>query len=708
MKPYSMRRIRAVVAAFGVALLGAAGTTGGWASTADQQDLDPYLWLEEVQGERALTWVREQNAKSRKLLEASPHFLPIRDKLLEIFNSKARIPLVQKRGAWLYNFWQDETNVRGLWRRTTIDEFKKAAPKWEPVLNLDQLAKAENENWVWRGANCRYPKYERCLVTLSRGGADAAVVREVDAVAKAFVRGGFELKESKGGASWSGDDSLFVHTDFGERSLTRSGYPRIVKEWRRGTPLASARTIFVGEESDVSASAFSVEQQGYATRQFVRRSVTFHTNELYLRDGTTLTKLDLPADASASVARDMLWVRLRSAWSVGGKSWPSGALIAMDFARFMKGDRDFMAFFEPSDRTSLTGWTVTKNALIVNELNNVRNRVSEWVQTDGQWARRPIDMPGLGTIAVSAVDPDESDEYFLTFTDFLTPSTLMLGKAGDDRREVLKSLPAFFDATPYTVEQLEALSKDGERIPYFVVMSKRAKRDGKNPTLLYGYGGFEVSQLPGYSGTVGSAWLAHGGVYVVANIRGGGEFGPRWHQAGLKQNRQRVFDDFIAVAEDLIKRNITSPRHLAIAGGSNGGLLVGAVMVQRPELFRAVVCSVPLLDMKRYHKLLAGASWMAEYGNPDDPKEWEFIGRYSPYQNIKADVRYPRTLFITSTRDDRVHPAHARKMMARMAEQGHAALYYENIEGGHAASANQAQLAYRNALQYAFLLEELR
>lgn len=669
---------------------------------------DPYLWLEEVQGEKALSWVRDQNAKSQKQLEASPHFAPIRDKALEVLNSRARIPAVQKRGEWLYNFWQDAKNVRGLWRRTTMAEFKKVEPQWETVLDLDALAKAEGENWVWKGSTCRFPKYERCLLNLSRGGADAVVVREFDTAAKSFVKDGFTMKEAKGGASWSGDDSVFVQTDFGVGSLTQSGYARVVKEWKRGTPIESAKVVYEGIDADISVSGFQVEQKGYVARQFVRRGVTFFATELYLREGDKLTKLEVPTDANASYGRNMLWVRLKSAWTTGGKTWPAGALIAMDFARFIKGERDFQVFFEPNERKSLAGWVMTKNALIVNELDNVRNRLYEWRQEKGAWVRRAVALPGLGTIGVSALDADESDEYFVTLTDFLTPSTLMLGKAGSDERETLKSLPAFFDSTPYTVEQHEVRSKDGERIPYFVVIANDAKRDGKNPTLLTAYGGFEVSQVPTYSATVGNGWLANGGVYVVANIRGGGEFGPRWHQAGLKQNRQKVFDDLIAVAEDLVSRKVTAPRHLAISGGSNGGLLVGAVMTQRPDLFRAVLCSVPLLDMKRYHKLPAGASWVAEYGNPDIPAEWDFISKYSPYQNVKAGVKYPKTFFVTSTRDDRVHPGHARKMMARMVEQGHEVLYYENIEGGHAASANNAQLAHRSALQYSFLLNELR
>ena len=669
---------------------------------------DPYLWLEDVTGDKAIAWVKEQNAKSQKLLEAQPLFAGIRDKTLEVVNSRARIPGVAKRGAFYYNFWQDEKNIRGVWRRTTMAEYKKPEPKWETVLDLDELAKAEKENWVWKGSTCLFPDYDRCLLGLSRGGADANVVREFDVPSKAFVAGGFEMKEAKSGAAWAGRDTLLVGTDFGAGSMTKSGYPRITKEWKRGTPIDAAKTIYEGQDADISVSAFQVDQKGYKTRQFVRRGVTFFTSELYLREGAKLTRLDVPNDANATYARDMLWVRLKSPWAVGGKNFPQGALIATNFESFMKGERNFDVLFEPTERKSLAGWTLTKNYLILNELDEVKSRLYEVQHKNGKWVRRAIALPGLGTISASAIDADESDEYFLTLTDYLTPSTLYLAKAGGDAREMLKSLPAFFDASPYKVEQFEVASKDGERIPYFLVMNKNTKLDGKNPTLLYAYGGFEVSQLPSYSATVGNAWLNNGGVYVVANIRGGGEFGPRWHQAGLKANRQKVFDDFIAVAEDLIVKKITAPRHLAIYGGSNGGLLVGAVAVQRPELFRAVLCTVPLLDMKRYNKLLAGASWVAEYGNPDDPTEWDYISKYSPYQNVKAGVQYPKMFFVTSTRDDRVHPGHARKMMARMMEQGHDVFYYENIEGGHAGSANNAQLAYRTALQYSFLLKELK
>lgn len=673
---------------------------------------DPYLWLEDVMGDKAIAWVKAQNAKTQMRLEAQPVFAPIRDKVLEVVNSRERIPAVTQRGEFLYNFWQDQNNIRGVWRRTTMAEYKKSQlqseTKWETILDLDQLAKDEKENWVWKGSTCLYPQYDRCMLNLSRGGADAQVTREFDVPSKSFVKGGFEIKEAKGNATWIDRDTLFVQTDFGPGSMTQSGYARIVKEWKRGTPIESASTVFEGKESDISVSAFVTEQKGYATRQFVRRGVTFYTAETFLREGGKLIKLDVQDDASPAYAWDLLFIRLKSTWAVGGKTYPQGALIAINFEKFMKGERDFEILFAPTDRKSLADWTLTKNILILNELDNVKNQLVELKRDGATWTRRNISLPGLGTVSASAIDADVSDEYWLTLTDYLTPSTLYWAKAGTDTREKLKSLPAFFDSAPFKVEQFQATSKDGEKIPYFVIMRKDAKLDSTNPTLLYGYGGFEISQLPGYSGAMGNGWLMQGGVYVVANIRGGGEFGPRWHQAGLKANRQKVYDDFIAVAEDLVAKKISSPRHLAISGGSNGGLLVGAVMVQRPDLFRAVVCSVPLLDMKRYNKLLAGASWVAEYGNPDDPKEWEFISKYSPYQNVKAGVKMPTVLFVTSTRDDRVHPGHARKMMARMLEQGHEVYYYENIEGGHAGSANNAQVAYRSALQYTFLLKELQ
>ena len=679
-------------------------------TSAIASDADPFLWLEEVNGDKAISWVKAENAKTEAVLSKHPKFNAIRDKALEILDSKERIPGVTKRGEFFYNFWQDAANPRGIWRRTSLLEYKKAQPKWDIVFDLDAYSKAEKESWVWKGATFLYPSYDRVMVAISRGGADANVLREFDVVKKEFVADGFTLPEAKGEVVWVNRDTLLVQTDFGAGSMTASGYPRIVKEWTRGTALSAAKTVFEGATSDVRVVTTVSQQRGFADRQYVYQALTFYTAKYFARDAKTgaLTLVEVPADASVGRIRDWMMVSLKSDWKIGETTYPSGALIAINEDNFMAGKRNFDVLFKPSARRSLAGYTATKNAIIVNELDNVKNKFVEWRYIDGAWGSAAIAHGGNVTMNASAVDRDTSDDYFFSQADFLAPSTLYLGTAGSDKAEKLKALPAFFDAAPYKTVQYEATSKDGEKIPYFVVMAKNTKFDGGNPTLLYGYGGFEVAMVPSYSGTTGAAWLDNGGVYVVANIRGGGEFGPRWHQAGLKQNRQKVYDDFIAVGEDLAARKITSPKHLAIYGGSNGGLLVGAVMVQRPDLFKAVVCAVPLLDMQRYHKLLAGASWVAEYGDPDNAADWAYMSKYSPYQNLKAGVKYPSVLFTTSTRDDRVHPGHARKMMAKMQSMGSAVQYYENIEGGHAGSANNAQVAYRTALMYSFLLSELK
>jgi prolyl oligopeptidase len=677
------------------------------------QSEDPYLWLEDVTGDRALEWVRERNAVTVKELEAERDFTAIRDQARTILDSKERIPAVTKRGKWLYNFWRDDANPRGLWRRTTLAEFRKPDTRWETVLDVDALAQRENENWVWGGAECLFPDYERCMLTLSRGGSDASVRREFDIATRSFVTGGFELPEAKSEIAWKDRDTLYVATDFGAGSLTESGYPRVIKEWKRGSPLSAAGFVYEGSVTDVAVSP-SVERHRGFRRDFVTRSPTFFTFENYYRTGGKLEKLDVPVDARMETVRASMFVQLKSQWNIGGRSYPQGALLVIPFDAFRKGSRTFDVLFAPSDTKSLAEYVVTRNYVLVNELDDVVSHVYEWKRTAKGWTRREVAVPPQGNIEIRGLGDDEDtsdglgDAYFLTHQDFLTPPTLYLARAGTDAREKLRGMPAFFDASGMSIKQFFATSRDGTRVPYFVVLPKDAAFDGKQPTLLYGYGGFEISSTPFYSGTVGSGWLARGGVYVVANIRGGGEYGPRWHQAALKEHRQLAFDDFIAVAEDLIARKLTSPEHLGIYGGSNGGLLVAAVMLQRPELFHAVVSAVPLLDMKRFNKLLAGASWVAEYGNPDDPKEWDYIARYSPYQNVKKDVKYPRVLFVTSTRDDRVHPGHARKMVARMLEQGHDVLYYENIEGGHAAAANNEQIAYRTALLYAFLSKELR
>jgi prolyl oligopeptidase len=684
-------------------LLGLCSARLAWAQAA----ADPNLWLEDITGARALGWVHEQNAITQRALESSPDFRPIYDRLLAIYDAKERIPYVRKHGAYYYNFWRDARHVRGLWRRASLVEYQKQDPAWETVLDLDALAAAEKENWVWKGAEVRYPDYTRALVLLSRGGADAVVTREFDLAGKAFVPDGFALPEAKSSVVWRDRDSLYVATDFGKDTLTDSGYPRIVKRWTRGTPLDRAETVFTGRPGDLASSPIVSDEPGYH-RELIECELTTFTSDKYLIDGGRLVRLELPADTQFDTFRDQLLVTLRTDWTVAGRTYPSGALLAIAWDKFLAGGRDFAILFHPGPRLALAEFNATRHHLIVNELDNVRNRLYlQTPQPDGTWSRVPLPAPEFGTISAEGVEP-ESDDYFLDVTDFLTPSSLYLGAIGAPDRVLLKQLPAFFSAQGLAVSQHEAVSRDGTRVPYFQVGKNNLPADGSTPTLLYGYGGFEISLTPEYSGDVGAAWLEHGGVYVLANIRGGGEFGPAWHQAAVKENRQRAYDDFIAIAEDLNRRGIATPAHLGIMGASNGGLLMGVMLTERPDLFAAVVCGSPLLDMRRYSHLLAGASWMGEYGDPDVPAEWAYIRRYSPYQNARADVKYPPVLITTSTRDDRVHPGHARKFAAELEAQRHDVLFYENTEGGHSEGANNEERAYLNALSYAFLLRQLR
>jgi prolyl oligopeptidase len=663
-------------------------------------DEDPYLWLEEVEGEKALSWAKEKSAADTTVIEAVPEFEEIHARLLEIYNSRDRIPTPGIRGAWIYNFWRDADHVRGIWRRTFLDEYVKEAPAWETVLDLDALAEAENENWVWKGASCLAPEYRHCMLTLSRGGADAAVRREFDATAKAFVEDGFFVPEAKARVSWKDENTLWIGTDFGEGSLTTSGYPRFVREWKRGTTLEDARTIFEGSVDDVSVSAFSMHTPE-GRYDIVSKTPEFFRGTSYLILGDRLVKIGIPEDASLQVIfKDQMLVALRSDWTIGDTTYPQDALLAIDVDTFLQGSRNFDVLFEPEERVSLGGVTNTLNHLLMTTLDNVRGRLYRLTPGEEGWSKEEIELPGLGTIAIGSTG-DVDDSFFFTYTDFTTPSSLYLVR-DDGKPEMVKASPTWFDSTGMTVAQHEATSRDGTKIPYFVFMPKDFEANGANPTLLYAYGGFEVSLKPRYSGSKGFAWVERGGVYVLANIRGGGEFGPKWHQAAMKEKHQNNFDDFIAVAEDLIKRKITSPQHLGIQGGSQGGLLVGGSFVQRPDLFNAVVCAVPLLDMKRYNKLFAGASWMAEYGNPDTD-DWEYIKIWSPYQNLDSKKDYPRVFFWTNTRDDRVHPAHARKMVAKMTDMDKPVYYYENTEGGHGGGANLNQRAYTDALTYAYL-----
>jgi len=673
---------------------------------------DPYAWLEDVTGAKPLEWVKAQNAKTEARLTAEPGFQAREAGIREVLDSDAKIPGVQKVGKYYYNLWKDRQHERGLWRRTTLEEYRKPEPKWETVLDLDALNKAEGENWVWHGVECLRPEYRRCLIALSRGGADADVTREFDMDTKQWVKDGFFRPEAKGGLGWIDADTVYLYTDFGAGSMTSSGYPRMVKQWKRGTPMQSATLVYEGKPEDMYISAMRDDTPGYE-RDFVSRTLAFYNDELYLRApgaDARLTKIDVPNSANKSVHREWLTLELREPWSVGGKTYPAGALLVARFDDFMAGKREFQVLFMPTETASLASFAWTKSRLVLNVLDNVKSRL--WVLTPGagEWPRTPFPVGDLayGSTSVSAVDADENDQVWLTSTDFLTPTTLMLAdvQRGPQSIETLKAMPSFFDASKDEIEQHFAVSKDGTKVPYFLVRPKQLKLDGSTPTLLYAYGGFEVSMTPSYSGGMGRAWLDQGGVYVLANIRGGGEYGPRWHQAALKQNRHKAYEDMAAVAQDLVARKITSAKHLGVQGGSNGGLMAGNMLMQYPQLFGAVVVQVPLLDMKRYSHLLAGASWMAEYGNPDTD-DWKYIQTFSPYHLFDPKKTYPPVIFLTSTRDDRVHPGHARKMAAKMIDAGKDVTYYENIEGGHGGAANNAQAAHMAALAYSFLWERL-
>lgn len=665
---------------------------------------DPFLWLEEVEGRRALEWVRSRNAATAADLEKVPEYRSIYERTLGILDSRDRIAMPQIRGDRLYNFWQDADHPRGILRRTSWDSYLGAAPEWETVLDIDALAAAENVAWSWAGSTCLGPDDRRCLVSLSRGGADATEVREFDAATKQFVTGGFRLPEAKQSVAWVDENTLLVATDFGQGSMTTSGYPRIARLWRRGTPLSTSATVMEVDPTDMGLFVGRIEAGGRAYGSVSYRRNFYEGTSFILRDGR-LVKLDIPLDATPSLVGDRLVIYVRTPWEVAGKRFDTGSLVSTAFDDFLSGRRDLQIVHQPGPRETITSVSATRDYLLVNMLNNVRGELRRYRYAGGTWSFEPVPAPEMGSVSVVANSP-RTNRYFFTYSGFTQPNTLYVADENGRVKEV-KRLPAMFNADGLQVAQHEATSKDGTRIPFFVVHRGNLPRDGNNPTLLYAYGGFEVSQTPGYNAGLGAAWLERGGVYVLANIRGGGEFGPAWHRAGLKENRQRVYDDFIAVAEELVRQKITSPEHLGIMGGSNGGLLVGVAFTQRPDLFNAVVVQVPLLDMQRYNKLLAGASWMAEYGDPDIAEEWEYISRYSPYQNLKADTKYPRVMFTTTTRDDRVHPGHARKMAAKMESLGYPFYYFENTEGGHGAGVTSEQRARMSALTYSYLWKQL-
>ncbi|MFE9634119.1 prolyl oligopeptidase family protein [Streptomyces sp. NPDC006463] len=670
-------------------------------------DEDPYLWLEDISGEAALDWVRERNDETVAALAEVPGFKELERGIREVLDDDGRIPYVTRRGGHLYNFWQDADHVRGLWRRTTLEEYRKDRPAWEPVLDLDALAEAEGEKWAWAGSSVLAPEHRHALVMLSRDGADACVVREFDLETLQFVEGGFEVAEAKTRVGWIDRDRVWIGTDFGPGTMSGSGYPLQVRRWRRGTPLAEAELVYEGRPSDLSATAWRDDTPGFE-RDFVHRQIDFWNQELFLlparTDGTDgpLLKIDVPDDASASVYRNWLTVTTKSPWL----GHPAGALLAFGFDAFLAGEREAEVLFAPDEHTALGGYSWTRHHLVLTTRADVSSRMELLTPGPDGWSRAPLPgVPPLSTASVTCTDPDVSDEYFLNVTGFLQPSTLYRGTAGRDSESV-KQGPALFDTAGLAVRQYFAASADGTRVPYFVVGPE--DRPGPGPTLLYGYGGFEISMVPQYSAVTGRAWLARGGTYVVAGIRGGHEYGPSWHKAALGANRVRAYEDFAAVARDLVARDITTPAQLGIEGGSNGGLLMGAMLTRDPELFGAVVAHVPLLDMLRFHKLLAGASWIAEYGDPDSPADRPHLERISPYHQVRAEgAPYPPLLLLTSTRDDRVHPGHARKMAARLREYGHPVLFHEHLGGGHAGATDHAQTAFNEALVHTFLWDRL-
>ncbi|MFJ3841898.1 prolyl oligopeptidase family serine peptidase [Streptomyces sp. NPDC090054] len=667
---------------------------------------DPYLWLEDVAGEEALDWVRDRNAETVAALTTSAGFKSLEQEVREVLDDDGRIPYPVRRGRHLYNFWQDADHVRGIWRRTTLEEYRTDRPAWETVLDLDALADTEREKWSWAGSRVLAPDHRHALILLSRDGADASVVREFDLEAKEFVEGGFEVAEAKTRIGWIDQDHVWIGTDFGPGSMSPSGYPLQARRWRRGTPLDQAEPVWTGEPTDLSATGWHDDTPGFE-RDFVHRQIDFWNQRLFLlpqeADAPPL-RIDVPDDAHASVHRQWLLVTTRSTWL----GHAPGSLLAFDFDAYLDGAREPAVLFTPDERTALADFSWTRNHLILSIRADVSSRMELLTPGPDGWRRGPLaGVPPLSTASVVCTDPDVGDEYFLNVSGYLQPSTLHRGTAGaPDGGESVKRGPALFDTAGLAVSRYFATSEDGTQVPYFVIGPE--DRPAPGPTLLYGYGGFEVSLAPHYSAVTGRTWLTRGGTYVVAGIRGGGEYGPAWHQAALGAHRVRAFEDFAAVARDLTARGITTPAQLGIEGGSNGGLLMGALLTRDPELFAAVVAHVPLLDMLRFHKLLAGASWTAEYGDPADPADRPHLERISPYHRIRTDgPPYPPLLLLTSTRDDRVHPAHARKMAARLREHGHPVLFHEHLGGGHAGATDHAQTAFNEALVHTFLRERL-
>ncbi len=677
---------------------------------------DPWIWLEDIEGERVMEWVEARNEHSLGVLQGDPRYDGFYETALALVESQDRIPTPGFRHSeggerTVDNFWQDANHVRGIWRRATLDSYRTETPEWRTILDVDALAAAENANWVWKGAACLSPDDRLCLVSLSDGGKDAVVMREFDRETGQFVENGFNLPESKGAATWIDQDELLIYRDFGPGTLTDSGYAMTIRRLARGQTMEDAPEVFRGEADDVLVAAYTLrDPDGEIRATMIDRLVTFFETETYFLTDQGAAQINLPARRSIEGLLDgRLIVTTNQAWTdARGQAFEAGDLMAFDLETLKADPANPAAtlILRPGARESVEEVTLTRNRLVVALYENVRGAVYAYRPEGDGWTRERLNLPENISVGLGSAS-EEDDQLFVNVQGYLTPSSLWLADAATGEAETIKSLPDKFDTGGLQVQQFEARSADGTLVPYFVIGREGMALDGSNPTLLYGYGGFQVSRLPGYSATVGRLWLERGGVYVMANTRGGGEFGPRWHQAAQRENRQRAHEDFQAIAEDLIARGITSPRRLGVMGGSQGGLFMGVMLTQRPDLINAAVIQVPLFDMLRYHTLLAGASWIGEYGNPDIPEEREWIAAYSPYQALSAEADYPEVFIHTSTKDDRVHPGHARKAAARLEALGHEVLFYENTDGGHAAGANLRETARRLALEYAYLTRRL-
>jgi prolyl oligopeptidase len=681
------------------------------AAAVDSDVNDKYIWLEDVSSARSMAWVKSENERTLKVLEADPRYAGYYADALKLAEASDRLAMPEQRGGEIYNFWRDAEHVNGIFRKTTLADYLTAKPAWQTVIDYDALGKQDNVKWVSEGVDCLYPGDEHCLVGLSAGGEDAQTLREFDLKTGKFVEGGFVLPHSKQNISWMDKDTLFVARDWGPGTMTKSGYPFVVKEWKRGTPLDSAKEVFRGQESDISANAYTEHDAAGDALTVFSRGVTFFENQTFVLTATGPKQLAIPAKSNLSGLIDgRVLLTISEDWTPAGeaKSFKQGSLLQMKLSDVLHDPAHLKPtiVFEPTADEFLEGTSTTRSRLLVTTLKHVQGRAYIYTATPSGWERKALPVPENASVGIVSTD-DKSETFFLGISGFLTPSSLFLGDAATASLKLEKTEPARFDASADTVEQLEATSKDGTKVPYFVVHRKDLKYDGTNPTLLNAYGGFEVAETPFYSANEGKLWLEHGGVFVLANIRGGGEFGPAWHEAGLKTHRQRIYDDFAAVGEDLIARKITSPAHLGIMGGSNGGLLMGVEMTQHPDLWNAIVIQVPLLDMLRFEKIAAGASWVGEYGSVSMPAERTFLASISPYNQLKPDVKYPEPLIFTTTKDDRVGPQHARKFAAKM-EEFHEPFFYDEItEGGHGAGADLKEQAGTWALTYTYLSRKL-